>query len=154
MIQKMSCLDLTIVSKGLYKYVENLIIDKDLSFTPWRMDKKRVVYSDHFSCLLTLKNIPIRVGTNGNAPPKTIRWNLKKKGGWDEYLRLTTNNNKLDELVNDDAIDDPETIQRIITKESNKVKFKVFGKVGIKKKGKASEELVSLQRKLVNFNKK
>ena len=44
-----SCLDLTIVSKGLVEYIEELIIDKERKFTPHRAGKVKLIYADHYS---------------------------------------------------------------------------------------------------------
>ena len=53
--EKKSILDLFIVSKNLCKYIDNLYIDKDLKFTPANPTNKRLIFTDHYSCLLTLK---------------------------------------------------------------------------------------------------
>ena len=46
---KKSALDLCIVSKGLYKYIDSFTIDKDRHFTPYRSASKTPVkYTDHF----------------------------------------------------------------------------------------------------------
>ena len=53
---------------------------------------------------------------------KTIRWNTRKKGGWDTYRNKTENNVKLCksfELKNEQ----PEKLLKGIEKELTKVKF-------------------------------
>ena len=61
---KLSCLDLSIVSRELWPYVQKLVIDRDKKFTPARPVKKkgkyRLIYTDHFSTLLTTNNMPRR----------------------------------------------------------------------------------------------
>ena len=63
----MSCLDLFIVSKELLPYVEKLVIDKDRKITPARAVKEKkkykLMYTDHFSCLLSFKDLPKRKET-------------------------------------------------------------------------------------------
>ena len=46
----------------------------------------KLVYSDHFSCLLTLTDLP-RV--KERREEKHIAWNLAKEGGWGKYKVLT-----------------------------------------------------------------
>ena len=70
-LDKMSCLYLTIVSERLYEYREKLKIYEDLAFTPWRLD--------HFSFLLTFKNIQLIEGSKDYVTLKYIRWNLKRR---------------------------------------------------------------------------
>ena len=54
--EKMSCLDLVIVSRNLLSYFKSLEIDCKKRFSPVRpLSKKDCVYSDHFRCLLHLK---------------------------------------------------------------------------------------------------
>ena len=61
---KLSCLDLYIVSRELWPYVNKLVIDRDKKFTPARPIKRkgkyRLIYTDHFSTLLSLKDLPRR----------------------------------------------------------------------------------------------
>ena len=55
---KKSALDLVIVSKDLVKHIDSLVIDKDLDFTPAKITKDKVTYTDHYSCIQTLKKPP------------------------------------------------------------------------------------------------
>ena len=56
-----SCLDF-IVSKNMLPFIDTLVIDSDSKMTPARAvkhkKKYKLIYSDHFSCLLNLKNLP------------------------------------------------------------------------------------------------
>ena len=70
---------------------------------------------------------------------------MNKEGGWNRYFNLTSNNEKLGKMIKDDNFEDPDEIQKYIDKEMNNVKFEAFGKVGCKKKGKSSPELIELQ---------
>ena len=61
---KLSCLDLFVISKELRPYVSSLLIDSKKEMAVARavkqVGKPRLIYSDHFSCLLTLENLPRR----------------------------------------------------------------------------------------------
>ena len=78
----MSCLDLFVISIGLRPYISSLIIDKELKFTPYRAKKKKkkfkMVYSDHFASILTLKNLPRK---QERKEKKVKVWNLAKESG-------------------------------------------------------------------------
>ena len=52
-----------IVSVGLEEYIEELIIDNKLDFTPHGevMKNKKPVYTDHFSMLVKFKSIPMKI---------------------------------------------------------------------------------------------
>ena len=54
-----SCLDLVIVSKNIEKYVKSMKIDKDRLFTPFRVVKNELKYTDHYSVLVEME-IPQR----------------------------------------------------------------------------------------------
>ena len=83
--QKKSVLDLIIISKGLYKYVESLTIDKYRKFTPCHsINKSRTVYPDHYALLLKMKNIPKQKEKPKKAPKKII-WNTNVPDGWKKY---------------------------------------------------------------------
>ena len=58
---KMSCLDLFIVSRNLYKYVEVLEVDSKLQMTPFYVKCKNGEknFTDHYACLMTFKGIPL-----------------------------------------------------------------------------------------------
>ena len=45
-----------------------------------------MIYSDHYSCLLTLINLP-RV--RSKKITRQSVWNLNKEGGWESYKKLT-----------------------------------------------------------------
>ena len=85
-----SCLDLFIVSGNLLPYVKRLLIDSKREFAvarPVRLGgSHQLIYSDHYSCLLTLTNLP-RV-QNKKTISQSV-WNLTKEGGWEKYHKLT-----------------------------------------------------------------
>ena len=60
----MSSLDLWVVSRELLPYVSSMVIDREKHITPYRAVKKKqcykLVYTDHLSHLLTLKDLPLR----------------------------------------------------------------------------------------------
>ena len=60
----MSCLDLFIVSKELLPYVDKLVIDKERKIIPTRAVKEKkkykLIYTDHYSCLLSFKDLTKR----------------------------------------------------------------------------------------------
>ena len=80
-----SCLDLCIVSRELLPYVQNLEIDSLRKMAVARAvkigKKYQLVYSDHFTCLLTLSNLPRRQEAKET---KKVVWNLAKEGAWDK----------------------------------------------------------------------
>ena len=97
--EKLSTLDLCIVSKDLLNYVDSFLIDKKRNFTPFRsINKKKVTSSDHFSLLVTFKDIPCakdkEVGLKG-----FVSWNTNREGGWLKYKELTANNNLLNIVI-------------------------------------------------------
>ena len=75
-----SCLDLIMVSRELLKYVKELIIDKNLNFTPGRpIGGKKMCYPDHYGILFIMKNIPLATGRNSHSE-KFKMWNLNRMG--------------------------------------------------------------------------
>ena len=86
-ISKRSCLDLIIVSKSLEQYIDEVIIDKELKFTPGYVTGNRMKYSDHFSILLKFKEIPVKENTPVSVSRES-RWNTNKAGGWTKYYDL------------------------------------------------------------------
>ena len=101
--EKKSALDLFIISKDLLKHVDSLEIDKNLTNTPAKVTRNKVTFTDHYSCTLTLKNIPLKSKTKVKNH-KTI-FNTNKEGGWESYYHLTSNNYNLKSpkvLENDD----------------------------------------------------
>ena len=76
-----SCLDLTIVSKGLLEYIEELIIDKERKLTPHRAGKGKLIYTDHYSLHFIMKGIPLRIQALRKDISQVI-WNTNKPGGW------------------------------------------------------------------------
>ena len=95
---KQSILDLCIVSSQLMHYVDCLEIDNNCLFTPHRPLHSRLVFTDHYSLVLKLKGLPKKVIS---VPGKKtgLRWNTNKLNGWENYIELTTNNEKLQEIV-------------------------------------------------------
>ena len=129
-----SCLDLCIVSRELLPYVQNLEIDSLRKMAVARAvkigKKYQIVYSDHFTCLLTLSNLPRRQEAKET---KKVVWNLAKEGAWDKYKMLTDEYSKaLGRVI--ESKEDVEEKMNKFNKIHDKIKFKAFGKVSIGKK--------------------
>ena len=105
---KQSCLDLFVVSRELLPYVKKLEIDSQREMAVGRSvkmgSKYKMVYSDHYTCLLTLSDLPRMKETRQQ---KQTVWNIKKEGGWKAYKELTDNYSLAFEkmLEKDDTID-------------------------------------------------
>ena len=96
-----SCLELVIVSRNLFKYVDKLIIDKKLALTPGRViSQTKIIYPDHYSLILKFKNIPLKP-QKSLAGAKYSTWNTNKEGGWAKYKDITEENSKIDEVCKD-----------------------------------------------------
>ena len=123
------------MSRELLPYVSKLTIDSGRKMAVSRATKKgssyNLVFSDHYTCMLTLKDLPRR--REGNEDKRVV-WNLAKEGGWIKYAELTNANNMAEELnkvINDDT-KSTEEIHHKYSKALDKVKFRSFGKVTIK----------------------
>ena len=55
-----SVLDLVIISSDLVKYVEVMEIDSQRKFTPFRVTKESLHFTDHFAIKVTLQGLPVR----------------------------------------------------------------------------------------------
>jgi hypothetical protein len=116
------------------------VIDRDKRFTPARPMKKKgkykLVYTDHFSTRLSLKDLPRR---KNEKERKRILWNLSRQNGWEEYKKITNEySNKLQTIVENSS----DTIEEVMAKFErvlNKIKFKAFGKVTLNNKRPESQ---------------
>ena len=128
---KQSCLDLFVVSRELLPYVKKLEIDSQREMAVGRSvkmgSKYKMVYSDHYTCLLTLSDLPRMKETRQQ---KQTVWNIKKEGGWKAYKELTDNYSLAFEkmLEKDDTIDNK---MKKFNKIHEKIKYAAFGKVTI-----------------------
>ena len=147
-----SCLDLIIVSRDLFKHVDEVLIDKELKFTPGNPSGQgKVVYPDHYAIVLKMKNLPL--ATNKNiASSKFQAWNLNREGGWQKYKELTDTNKKFNTLVNTNEVN-PSVIMKEFDKELTKVKFRAFDKVTVRKELKRNKEVKNLQEKRERLTK-
>ena len=137
----MSCLDMFIVSRELLPHVDKLFIDKDRKITPARAIKNKgkfkLVYSDHFALLLTLKNLPRK---KVKKHEKKKAWNLAKEDGWNIYKTLSDEiSDKLNKVIDDDGISIEETMRKF-NNMHNDIKYKAFGKVTIGNRKEQAEE--------------
>ena len=84
-----------------------------------------------------------------------MRWNTHKDGGWENYLKCTTDNENLENLaLESDDVDSNELMEKII-KQMEKIKFQCFGKVKVShgtQKNKELEELYKLKSKAAKEN--
>ena len=134
---KMSCLDLFVVSRELLPFVKSLEIDADRKFTVTRAvragSRYKAVPSDHFTCILTLTDLPRVQERRGD---KQVVWNLRKEGGWEKYEILS---NKYSELLEKVILNEVTNIEEKMVKFDNildKIKYQAFGKVTISQKKK------------------
>ena len=139
----MSCLELVIVSEELFEYVEELFIDKQQIFTPHRpIGKGKLCFTDHFSIILKFRNIPMkRIGKC--FAPKTTMWNMKRENGWENYKKMTDDNQELVELLENEEMDSSELAKKVESVVT-KIKFKAFGKVTVSNNGKEDKILENL----------
>ena len=115
----------------MVKYIDKLVIDKDLNWTPARhISKKKLRFTNHNAIIFKLKNLPKKSSKKNGTKP--IIWNTKKQGGWELYNKSTEENEKMKEIVKEDS-DDVNAMMHKISKELNKVKYKAFGKVKVSK---------------------
>ena len=141
-----SCLDLIIVSRDLFKHVDEVVIDKELNFTPGNpIGQGKVVYPDHYALILKMKNLPL--ATNKNISNQKFKaWNLNKEGGWSKFKELTDSNVKFRRIINGSE-DNPTVIMNEIEKELTKAKFQAFDKVTVRKELKRNKEMIILKEK-------
>ena len=75
-----------------------MFIDKDRLLTPYRaVSMKKIRFSDHYSILVTFKNIP--PATESVANRGRVQWNTNKIGGWEKYEELTSSNEVLNAIA-------------------------------------------------------
>ena len=132
---KESCLDLFVASRELRPYISKLLIDSDRKMAVFRVTKSqgkyKKVFSDHYSCLLTISSLPFQQAGRGE---KQVRWNLAKKDGWQKYKELSDqNSSKLNKIIEDEDLTMQEIMDKV-DKVQEKIKYKAFGKVTIGKK--------------------
>ena len=107
---KKSVLSLCIISNSLLGYIESLVIDDAMNFTPYRvLSDSNVVYTDHYSLLLKMKDIPVS-SVHKKVSSHSTRWNTNKEGGWSTYENLTAENKVLDSVL--DICDDSARIEK------------------------------------------
>ena len=128
----MSCLDMFVVSTDLLPYVQSLVIDSQQELAMTRAvrvgSNYQLVPSDHFTCILTLTNLPRVQERKGG---KQVAWNLAKEGGWNKYNILSDKySDDLKKVVGDDHTNIEEKMTKF-EKIHEKIKFKAFGKVTI-----------------------
>ena len=142
-----SCLQLFILSTELKPFVSKLYIDSSRAMgvarPVWKKGQFRLVHSDHYPCLLTLKDMPwISRIESKEKKEKKVQWNLCKKGGWNRYEVLSNEcADDLDKVIEDEEKDVEEAMV-IFEKIHNKVKFRSFGKVNTTKKKEEKEDKV------------
>ena len=97
---KKSVLDLVIISKNMEKYFDSMVIDSNLENTPCRVkSKSKIVYTGHYSMLVSFKNIPLK-GEKVKNGIREVIWNTKREGGWIRYKEDTNQNQRLESIAN------------------------------------------------------
>ena len=134
---------LFIVSENLRPHVAKLVIDAKREMTTARAIKKKggfkLVYPDHYSCLITIKDLPRR-SRHGKKEKKKDIWNLAKEGGWEAYEKVTREKaNVLENILKEEEKTIEEKMEKF-RKLHNKIKFRAFGKVRIKENKTAPKE--------------
>ena len=140
---KKSLLDIVVVSNELGKYIGKLEIDKNQQWTPYKVEKDKLKFPDHYAVKITLQNIPIR-RKQFQPGGRETKWNLKRENGWGNYLKKTENNPTLWKAAQM-ITDEPEDILKVIEKETNKVKHASFGKITFSSRTKTNKKLDELQ---------
>ena len=138
---KESCLDLFVASRELRPYITNLTIDKERKMAVYRVIKTKKsykkVFSDHYSCLLTMKNLPCQPA---GSKTKMVKWNLKKDNGWESYKKISDElSHKIEKIVENNELTVQEMTNRV-EKVHNKIKYMAFGKVTIGNKKEQNNE--------------
>ena len=153
-VTKKSALDLVIISKNLEIYMKEMIIDKNLSWTPFRSKPKSkdLVYSDHYAIILSFNGIQVSNKVNVRNGVRETHWNTNKKDGWKNYFQETNMNRVLDKVCSSEGVH-PNVMMKRIDKEVTNVKYKVFGKVSGKRKKTTVGKVKALQAKKHHFNK-
>ena len=119
-------------SRELTPFINKLTIDKKRKMAVYRVIKAKKsykkVFSDHYTCLLTLKNLPFQPA---GSKTKMVKWNVKKENGWDNYKKISDElSNKIDKIVENKDLSMQELMNKF-DKVHNKIKFMAFGKVTI-----------------------
>ena len=131
-----SCIDLVICSVNLRPFIDRLFIDSGRRYAMKRVIFKdgnfRTIFSDHFTIILTLKNLPSAMIRR----EKMIRWNLQKEGGWDKYKELAEDRSKdMTKIIEDEGMTIDEVVKGF-EKVNDDIKFNAFGKITLKDKHK------------------
>ena len=114
-----SCLDLAVISRNLLPFVTKVVIDNQREFTPFRVTRKKSLYTDHLSYKVVLR-MP---RSKAEKREKETTWNLKKVGGWEAYKMKTDElANRIEEIVDDHDKPIDEVMENVM-KVENKIKF-------------------------------
>ena len=106
--------------KKTFLSTKSTLIDKEKLFTPFRpISKTKLTYTDHYSLLLSFKNIPLKP-TQAVGCVKVTRWNTNKTRGWEAYAEMVKDNTKLKDIARV-ANNDPDII---LEKQNNELNLK------------------------------
>ena len=130
----LSCLDMFVVSEGLRPHVKRLDIDSKRGMAASRVMRQgrgvRRVYSDHYTCLLTLTGLRRKGGEKKEK--EELKWNLGREGGWEKYEKITEKyKDKLATIIDEEGLTIDEKMNKV-RKVDTKIMFSAFGKVQIK----------------------
>ena len=130
-----SCLDMFVVNSQLRPHVGQLTIDSAREMTAARVvgpvGRARLVYSDHFSCLLTLNQLQRRQTKKTKVETK---WNFARDGGWNRYNVLS---NEVSEKIAKELEKEETSFEDKVRKFERiheDIKYKAFGKVKLNNK--------------------
>ena len=141
-----SSIDVVIFSEELADFVEEIYIDTEGKHAMTKVTKTKPVVSDHNTIVTKLKlkwNTEIK-------QEKTSIFNLKNKECIKNFKEITTNNNNLSKILDEEKNLHKATSK--LMKKFDKVLYKCFTKVGVKDKKTETkqEELYNKWKKLQN----
>ena len=97
--ERMSCLDIAIISLNLLPFFQSIEIDSAMKYSPSRaVNKSTTKFSDHFPVIITFDNIPKHKPKKFGPTSHTI-WNTKKPDGWKTYETLTEKDDAFQNLI-------------------------------------------------------
>ena len=151
-----SSIDFVIVSKNLEKYIKELRIDSELSFTPFRVVNNQIKYTDHYSLLLEM-DIPLNDETNKTrAMKKSKMWNTNKEGSWLKFNEITEKNKQFSTLSKERYLN-PTDMYDKLERELNSCKYKAFGKITYRPQlpeNKQLQKLINEKKRVLNETNK
>ena len=108
-----SCLDLVILSANLLPYLTKMVVDEKQQYCTKRVgvrnNRSKVVKSDHYPIILSLENMP---KAKKKSVQKSLRWNLFKPGGWEDYKKFSDEiAEEVDKVIEDKTLSNEDVIK-------------------------------------------